>query len=52
MTSYMCKDCGERVDEELSLPDGSCNWCAVYDAKTGEQWVLRFVRGMALKGHQ
>ena len=24
---YMCSDCGERVDEELSLPDGSCNWC-------------------------
>ena len=34
---YICSDCGERVDEELSLPDGSCNWCAVYDAKTGEQ---------------
>ena len=34
---YMCSDCGERVDEELSLPDGSCNWCAVYDAETGEQ---------------
>ena len=27
MSSYMCPDCGERVDEELSLPDGSCNWC-------------------------
>lgn len=24
---YMCSDCGERVDEELALPDGSCNWC-------------------------
>ena len=28
--SYICKDCGERVDEELSMPDGSCNWCAVW----------------------
>ena len=27
MSSWMCPDCGERVDEELSLPDGSCNWC-------------------------
>ena len=43
MSSYMCPDCAERVDEELSMPDGSCNWCAVYDAvdramnETGEQ---------------
>ena len=37
MSSWMCPDCGERVDHELSMPDGSCNWCAVYDDETGAQ---------------
>ena len=37
MSSYMCPDCGERVDEENETPDGKCGWCAVYDAKTGEE---------------
>ena len=44
MSSYMCADCGERVDEELSMPDGGCNWCAVYDAKTGEQYEFFRIR--------
>ena len=32
MSSWMCKDCGEQVDDRLT-----CNWCAVYDDETGEQ---------------
>ena len=31
MSSYICKDCGERVDVY------TCPYCAVYDVKTGEQ---------------
>ena len=26
MSSYMCPDCGERVDEENTIND-KCNWC-------------------------
>ena len=29
--SYICKDCGERKDEE------PCEHCAVYDEVTGEE---------------
>jgi len=28
MTSWMCPDCGERVDEENETPFGKCGWCA------------------------
>jgi DNA-directed RNA polymerase subunit RPC12/RpoP len=27
MTSWMCPDCGERVDEENETPFGKCGWC-------------------------
>jgi len=26
MSSYMCPDCGERVDEDNAI-NGKCNWC-------------------------
>jgi len=44
--SYICKDCGERVDEDMesildSNPDFpydkyDCKYCGVYDETTGE----------------
>ncbi len=26
MSSHMCPDCGERVDEDNEI-NGKCNWC-------------------------
>ena len=26
MSSHMCPDCGERVDEDMEI-NGKCNWC-------------------------
>lgn len=31
MSSYMCSDCGERVDEENATPEGKCGWCKSYE---------------------
>ena len=40
--SYMCPDCGERVDDTITVrgvfgEDEVCPHCGVYDAITGEQ---------------
>ena len=37
MSSYMCRDCGERVDEPSFTGDKyNCPYCGVYDEETGE----------------
>ena len=42
MMCYMCPDCGERVDDTVTVrgvfgEDEVCPHCGVYDAETGEQ---------------
>ena len=41
MSSHMCSDCGERVDEDYMFVDKwdkyNCPYCNNADAQTGEQ---------------